>query len=263
MLDYHMHTKISFDSIAEPQEMICAAKNCGLTEICFTEHVDFMFPSSPVQFELPDLAAYDHAFAALDKAGIVVKQGLELGPTADNIEKYESFLTGRNYDFIICSQHFILEQDPYDLDYFKGKTQFESYRLYLTEMARTLRAFFDYDVVGHIGYVSKYWPGKEDKKLQYADHAEVIDEILKIIISNGKGLELNTSGFEKTGDFFPTKEILARYHALGGEIITIGSDAHTSDRVGAHVFNALDEIKQLGFRYICTFTERKPIFHKL
>ena len=40
MFDFHMHSRVSFDSKANPMDMALAAKTMGLREICFTDHID-------------------------------------------------------------------------------------------------------------------------------------------------------------------------------------------------------------------------------
>ena len=94
------------------------------------------------------------------------------------------------------------------------------------------------------------------------DHRELIDEILRTVAANGKGLELNTSGMDRCGAFLPAKEYFQRFKELGGEIITIGSDAHRCNRVGQYSFDACDIFRDI-FGYVCTFQNRQPIFHKL
>ena len=80
--------------------------------------------------------------------------------------------------------------------------------------------------------------------------------------AKGKGLELNTSGMDRCGGFLPTPEYFRRFKELGGEIVTIGSDAHRSDRVGQYSSQACQVLADI-FGYVCTFEGRKPIFHKL
>jgi len=50
---------------------------------------------------------------------------------------------------------------------------------------------------------------------------------------------------------------------LGGEIVTVGSDSHNAHDVGRFIPETLQRLRTLGFSYVCTFSERKPIFHKL
>jgi histidinol-phosphatase (PHP family) len=81
-------------------------------------------------------------------------------------------------------------------------------------------------------------------------------------VSKGKGLEMNTSGVDRCGNFLPTADIVRRFRELGGEIVTIGSDAHAAKRVGQYAFDACEILRDI-FGYVCTFEDRKPIFHKL
>ena len=89
-----------------------------------------------------------------------------------------------------------------------------------------------------------------------------MEEILDTLVRKGKGLEINTSGLDRIGDFFPGREYLRRFRELGGEIVTVGSDAHTLNRVGRQIPEALDVLKEI-FGYVCTFEGRKPVFHRL
>ena len=91
---------------------------------------------------------------------------------------------------------------------------------------------------------------------------ELIDEILKVLAAKGKGMELNTSGMDRCGGFLPTADIFHRFKELGGEIVTVGSDAHTTDRVGQYSFDACRILQDI-FGHVCTFEDRNPIFHKL
>ena len=93
-------------------------------------------------------------------------------------------------------------------------------------------------------------------------YQEMTDEIMKILVAKGKGMEVNTSGLDKNVGFLPSAEYLRRFKELGGEIVTIGSDAHDQSRVGQHVNLGCEMLKDI-FGYVCTFADRKPIFHKL
>ena len=90
----------------------------------------------------------------------------------------------------------------------------------------------------------------------------VNNEILKVLVAKGKGLEMNTSGVDRCGGFLPTADYFRRFRELGGEIVTVGSDAHRCDRVGQYSLEACEVLKDI-FGYVCTFEDRKPIFHKL
>ena len=100
-----------------------------------------------------------------------------------------------------------------------------------------------------------YYDAVNEKGLAF--YQDIIDEILKTLIQKGKGIEVNTSGYalNKTCGF-PNFDIVKRYKELGGTIITVGTDSHTSDRVGEHVEDVLKQYQEIGFDDVTTFTKR-------
>ena len=121
----------------------------------------------------------------------------------------------------------------------------------------------NFDVYGHLDYVVRY--GSEPgKAYDFERHGELFDEILKTLIEKEKGIELNTGGIKKgMKEFHPCMKILKRYRELGGEIITIGSDAHKPENVGEYFERAAQVLKECGFEYYCVFEKRSPEFHRL
>ena len=73
---------------------------------------------------------------------------------------------------------------------------------------------------------------------------------------------MNTSGVDTCGSFLPTADFFRRFHELGGEIVTVGSDAHRCNRVGQYTFDACEILGGI-FGYVCTFRNREPVFHKM
>ena len=121
----------------------------------------------------------------------------------------------------------------------------------------------NFDVLGHIDYVVRYGKYRE-KEYSYEKYAYWLDEILKKIISYGKGIELNTSGLKYGLPFaHPTLEVLKRYKKLGGEILTVGSDAHRPEHLAYDFHKVNDILGEAGFEYYTEFKERKPVFCKL
>jgi len=139
---------------------------------------------------------------------------------------------------------------------------FQAERRYLEATLDCVKLHEDFDVLAHLTYIAKARSNPVSRPVPLAEHRELIDEILKVLARKGKGLEMNTSGVDRCGDFLPGEVYFRRFKELGGEIVTIGSDAHTADRVGEHTFRACELLKDI-FGYVCTFEQRKPIFHKL
>ena len=92
-------------------------------------------------------------------------------------------------------------------------------------------------------------------------YSDAVDEVFKTVINNGKGIEINSSGlFTEIKKTSPDLPLVKRYRELGGKIITVGSDAHTQDRVGAGIRDAIETARAAGFNEICYYEKRKPIF---
>lgn len=261
MFDYHLHTTISFDGIGTALEMAQAAQKAGLREICFTDHLDYNTDpnEAPRLFSQED---YNNAYDHLEIPGLTIRKGFEFGLTTWNQKELKEALARRPFDFVIGSIHFIHGHDPYEQVYWEGKTVEEAFWKYLEGTLNCIKVHDDYDVLGHLTYVCKSVHNPSHKPVPYRDYREITDEILRILVKKGKGMEINTSGVDRAGDFLPSADFLRRFRELGGEIITIGSDAHSADRVGQYHKEALEIVKDI-FGHVCTFQDRKPIFHKL
>ena len=261
MYDFHMHSRVSFDGHDTGLRLAQAAVQAGLKEICFTDPRDFLRKERE-QTMLFDPAAYSAEYDALEVPGLTIRRGVEYGLYNDNAERMHQELQQRNYDFVLGSIHFVDDIDVYFAEYWQGKTVFEAQRRYFETMLECVRVHEDFDVLSHMTYLHKGAGSPVKAPLPLDDHREIIDEILRILAAKGKGLELNTSGMDRCGGFLPTPDYFRRFKELGGEIVTVGSDAHRADRVGQYSFEACQVLKEI-FGYVCTFEGRKPVFHRL
>ena len=261
MFDYHLHSSVSFDSESSAESIALAAKEKGLREICFTDHCDYNSDRSK-QHNPIILSEYEAAYGSLEIPGITIKKGFEFGMTDWNRPELESMLKKRDFDFVIGSVHFVDGADPYDLEYWQGKTERQAYLGYLERILECIKIHDDFDVLGHLTYVSRSVYNPTKNLLEYRDYREICDEIFTTLIKKDKGIEINTSGKNALGVLLPSHEFVKRYRELGGKIITVGSDAHNPNRVGEHIDEALALAKEV-FGYVCTFNNREPIFNKL
>lgn len=260
--DTHMHTRFSGDSDANPEEMILAAEAKGLSGLCFTDHLDYDYPEEPGLFLL-DLSSYEKGiqeFRLKYENHFPVLFGIELGLQPQVAEKNREAAGACPFDFIIGSSHVVHGMDPYYSRYYEGRDEDAAYREYFESILENLQTDVDFDVYGHIDYVVRYGPNR-NRFYSYRKFSDVIDEILRTLIHMGKGIEINTGGFKYgLGHPNPTEEILSRYRELGGEIITIGADAHVPGHVG-YAFDRVPEIlTKAGFRYFTIFKNRQPVF---
>lgn len=262
--DTHMHSQYSGDSQTPQEDMIAAAiKN--LSGICFTDHLDIDYPEDPELFllDLPNYTASVNALREKYSDRLPVLCGIELGLQTHLAALHADILSQYPFDFVIGSTHVIHGVDPYFPPFWESHTEDAGYLEYFESILENLKVFDGFDVYGHIDYVVRYGPNK-NIYYSYEKYKDVIDEILKILIAKGKGIEINTGGFKYgLGHPNPTEEILIRYHELGGEIITIGADAHQPEHVAFDFEKVPGILKEAGFRYFTVFKERKPEFVKL
>ncbi len=267
--DYHMHTEFSFDSSASLSAQIQSAIDHGLEEICLTDHYEPAYPGLPLwQVDLPARAKAlrSPALAGL-QTQITVSQGAEVGllDLPGYGAEIHQLVTENQLDFVIASCHLCQGEDPYYPSFFAGKTRAEAFSLYLTELTSLVEHTIspaDFSVVGHIDFPAKGCP-YDDKMLRYTDAPDVLDSLFRYLIVHGKGLEINTSIFRAMGKDTLDITWLKRYRTLGGEIITIGSDAHKPQDVGYGQAAAAALLQEAGFSYLTTFRQMKPIFHKI
>ena len=263
--DYHIHTSFSGDCVFIPEQVVDSAIKKGLKEICITDHQDFGFIADDILYEI-DAHNYFKKIQEISfksKNQIIIKTGIEMGLEPDKKDKIDSFLSSEDFDFVIGASHLINGFDPYYPDYFKGKSDEEAFLEYFESILRNLDVCNNFDVYGHLDYVVRYAPNQH-KFYSYNKFKDIIDNILSKIISMNKGIEIN-SGSLRYGLPFPNPcvEIIKRYKELGGEIITIGSDAHNPKDI-SHSFNLINDILiDCGFKYYCNFTKRTPSFSKL
>ncbi len=261
MFDYHLHSRVSFDSDCAPKDIVSAAEKAGLKEICFTDHYDF----NDVFREKRDLFTieqYRADYDALSSKKITIRRGVEFGLTTWNQNELKELLDLYNFDFVIGSVHYAGGYDPYFEEFWTHNGIDTAFEKYLLQTLECVKAHRDFDVLGHLDYVCKSLYNPTRKPIYYQDYSDVCDEIMKTLVQNGKGMEINTSGVDRVGDFLPSLDFIKRFRQLGGEIITVGSDSHDSNRVGQHIAGALEIAKEV-FGYVCTFDKRKAVFHKL
>jgi len=268
LTDYHTHSHFSGDCDTPTVQMIEKAISLGMTHLCFTEHLDLDYPvreGENLNFDL-DTPKYREEFLSLKNKysnSIQLLWGVELGLQNHIYPPLHKYVQENPFDFVIASSHLCGSSDPYYPDFFEGKNEDEVYALYFSSILENVQNFTDYDVYGHLDYIVRYGPTK-DARYSYEKYRDIYDPILKTIIENGKGIELNTGGI-KYGlkELHPCTAVLKRYKELGGEIITIGSDAHKPENLLHHFSRAKAVLEECGFKYYTIFEKREPQFISL
>ena len=260
--DYHMHTSFSKDAYTQPEEMIEAAIQKGLQTVCITDHMD-----KDVMIRGEEFIFYtDLYFEKMQelqekyKGKIEVLIGVEVGMQPHLSEYFKEYTRKYPFDFVLGSVHVVGGVDPYYPEFFEGKTDTQAFREMLDETIENIQLYSDYDSLGHLDYIVRYGRNRE-KEYSYEKFKEQIDFILKFLIENGKGLEVNTAGLKYGLPFaHPHPDIIKRYVELGGEIVTLGSDAHKPEHVAYDFEKVKPLLQECGVKYLTKFKSRKPFF---
>lgn len=260
MFDFHVHSTVSYDGHNTGAEMARAAFDAGIREMCFTDHLDYD-PQHRVKMDF-ETELYNAAYDELEVPGLIIRRGAEFGMLRDNAPVLARDLQRRHFDFIIGSCHFVEDLDIYFPPFWEGKTMEQAERLYLEEVLACVSAHDDFDVLGHLTYISKAKCNPTHRPVEYASYKELVDGILRTLAKKGKGIEVNTSGKDRCGVFLPEAEYLKRFKELGGKIVTVGSDAHDTARAGQYCHEAAKMVSEI-FGGVYTFADRNPVFHKL
>ena len=263
--DYHNHTNFSADCNASAESMIEKAIDLGLSLLCITDHMDpdMNFPGLDFTFDLTEYFTKHKEWKEHYKDKITILTGIELGLQPHIGKELSEILSFGDFDFAIGSAHVCDKIDPYFPEYWKDKTEYQGTYRYFEYILECLNSYDNFDVFGHIDYIVRYGPTKADN-YSYQQYADIIDEILKTLISKNIGLELNTAGLKYgLGFAHPHTDILKRYHSFGGEIITVGSDGHKPEHLAYEFQKVPSILKEAGFEYYTIFKNRKPEFIKL
>jgi histidinol-phosphatase (PHP family) len=184
--------------------------------------------------------------------------GIELGSPHSEPRDAETLLASLPFDFVLGSIHAAPKRGDYAMMSTASRVETEAILLdYIAEHMKMLREFPNFDVFAHIGYPLRYIPSYG---VSMDDFRDANTELLRAVISAGKGIEVNTKG---GAPCMPGIELLRLYRAHGGEIITLGSDAHYAEDVGIGLKNAAELLKAAGFSYYTVFERRSPRFEKI
>ncbi len=264
LADFHLHTEFSWDCDAPIRRQVEQAIALGIEEICITDHYDYgAMPDDPNISYYMDLSQYLPAVHAIQEEyqdRIHVRTGIELGLQLRVLPHLADVANRYHFDFIIGSNHYIDGQDPYFPSFFEGQDERKAYEHYFEVTLERLRRMSFFDCIGHMDYIVRYGPNK-NQFYSYISYQDYIDPILHTLIEKGIGLECNSGGLKYgLGHPNPTEDILRRYRELGGEIITVGSDAHDPRYVGYQFQRIRQILLDCGFRYYAVFRDRKPCF---
>lgn len=270
LTDFHIHSDCSPDGFDSAADMARACAERGVELICFTDHCDLDWYETGE----PDPHCFNHWPRALEQYSAaqngsalpLIRTGIELGEPCHDAARAERIASSPELDFVLGSLHSLRgERDFFCLRYESRGHCIDLMHRYFAELTEMARLPF-IDVIAHIGYTRRYMmKAGFDIRADMTSFGDEIDLLLKTAIENGIGIEVNTSGLRNSlvGSTIPGADVIRRYRELGGELITLGSDAHRAADAGGGLAEGLELIKQSGFRYITVFNKRKPEFIRI
>lgn len=262
IFDCHVHSYFSEDSDLSMAEAILKALEKGLEGLAFTDHIDINYPYED-NYPSLDYEQYSKQLRQLQRKvypKLKLLIGVEAGLQHDNLKENNAFIKENDFDFVIGSVHSVDGIALAEDDFFRDKTVKEAFTQFLEYTHEMITKFDNFDVLGHMDNIRRYTGGK-DNSFPAKEYLDPVDNILRTLIDKGKGIEINTSGLRYGLDsFHPVYWVLKRYRELGGEIITLGSDAHRVEDIGAYFEKGVEAIQRAGFKYLTYFKKRQPEF---
>lgn len=251
MFDGHSHSLYSHDGKTTLYRMIKKAERLNLEYYAITEHLDadYRYGKWERLCRKLNLDKYRNGFSRLSKklsGKTYFAFGVEFGYNRNLENFYKAVAEKYNFDVIINSIHTLDGIEAYFGGIFKGKSQEEVYNRYLDALIMSVDAEYDYNVVGHIGYITRY-ANYENNSLFQPQYMTKIDLLLNKIIAKNKTIEINTRVGGQGIEFLPETDILLRYKELGGRNVTYGSDAHRAKELAYNYAYASEIAKKVGF----------------
>lgn len=259
-MDYHLHTAHSADCQTPLTTMARAAKAVGLDEICFTEHYDI--DPYDIGYAFYDDAAYEKSLAQARAAtGLTIRKGIEFDYQTRYAERLQQRIDAIPVDFRIGSVHCVFARMVRAAIVDRGFPLMAVYREYFAEIRALIRTGLP-SVLGHLDYVGKTCFDLIGDN-QPADYLAQMMEICRLLVRYDVGLEVNSRYMDRGQPVVPPVAVLETYRRLGGRIVTLGSDAHTREAVGAGLDVGCRMLRQAGFTEYCSFEKLTPSFHPL
>ena len=258
-IDMHTHSDHSFDGNHSCMLLCEGAVDKKLSVIAITDHCEI--DSKDLDFRVFCTNQYFEVFKAkrFFEGQLLVLKGLELGQAIYNKELAEQILNDFEYDFILGSIHNLENmEDFYFLDYsnYDVYDLLEKYFKNIYELC----IWNKFDSLAHLTYPLRYIKGNAKIDVDLTKFSDIIEQILKTLVHNGKALEINTSGlFLDLHETLPPKNIVKLFKDLGGEYLTIGSDSHYYNKLGNGIEQGLQLAKDCGFKYTTIYQHREPV----
>ncbi len=267
MFDSHVHSHHSHDAVSSLEDICRAAIEKGIAGVSVCDHADMWFYEAQNTYEgfracIAEILVLREKYAGRLK----LLQGIEMAEYLFDPARAEILYKLGDYDVIAGSVHSVAYRDIADaysrVDF--GAMAEEDIHGFLREYFAKMREMIektDFDVLTHLTCPLRYINGKYGRNIDVFRFEEEIREILRMIIERDIALEINTSGIGTAfEEYMPTVPLMRLYREMGGKLLTLGSDAHTPDRIGNAFTETKALLRGLGFSTYCYYEKREPQF---
>lgn len=257
MYDMHVHSDFSIDTDILMEDMVKSAVEKNGKTICFTDHVEFGVGPEKIDvvFRTDDFFKKFRQLRYSYADRIEILAGAELGLQPGELDKYRDFSVSAPFDFLIAAIHTVRHMDVYS-ELIRRYPTDEALRMYYEDMLECVTEFDNFDALAHIDYIDRYLP-QGTVLPAFDEYRAYVEPVLSVLIEKGKALEVNTGGLRRLDYAHPKTEILKLYAQMGGEILTFASDAHKPADIYYEYRSTEKMLKELGFKYIFKYKERK------
>lgn len=261
LVDYHCHTAFSADCNVAMVDQCHAAVARGIRQIAFTEHEDYN-PEDPTSFFFRHDEYWSEVMRCRGRfdGTLIVRAGIEISEPHRHRRRVADVLRRYDWDFVLGSLHWLTPTiDSCKEAFFTYAGDWRrSFADYFAEM-RALARDGDFDVLAHLDYPTRYNRHRFADAFDIGEFEGLIREVLKALIAAHKGIEINTSPWRKgLSAPNPAPAVLRWYCELGGRLLTLGSDAHATQDVGADIARAARLADAIGFTAIAVYERRQP-----
>lgn len=272
--DMHTHSKNSHDANYEIRPMLEKAIEQGFRYMAVTDHCDIFLCEDDRTLDM-----CSHIVTAAEESDELNRElgeqcyalrGVELGDGIWHPDICQKVIDLLDYDVIIGSVHSVkctavdgqvgmkraFSQIKYDV---ATEEQIdELLNSYCDDLLTTVETL-DFDILAHIICPTMY-PFRRFKKFyDMAPYKAKIEKVLRTIIRKGIAFEANNALWTEVDGKMPNLFVLEMFRDLGGHLITVSTDAHSPAGVGGNIPERVQWLKEMGFRNIFYFKDRKAI----
>lgn len=256
MFDLHVHTHYSADCTVPMAASCEAAIAAGITEIAFTDHVEH--EPSDASFGYYRFGEYRRELERVrERYGdqLTVLAGAEVDFNTGIAESVEAFLSAHEFDFVIGSVHYAEGGQLIFPEYFIHRSLDDVFLPYFEQVHAAVETGW-FDTIGHLDLPKRYAPQTREL-YDPTRYRTSLGPVFRALIDRRVSFEINTSGLRQPPRAsMPGPRIVQWYVEAGGELITIGSDSHVPETIGAGMSTTLDMLELCGIRAVSTFRQR-------